>query len=342
VFAALEKSAQRVRLLDVHYRSHPDIIEISNRLFYHGDLTVLTDPRHLHRLDMPAMSWHDVKGQAIRPDGGSAFNRHEVEAVVANVVRLAHQREFTGSVGVVTPFSAQARMIEGAIENALPEPDRMRIRLSVGTAHRFQGDERDVMVFSPVVAEGLPVQSIGWLVGTPNLFNVAITRARSALLIVGDRAFCGGLEGPIGDLARYVAELDVRRQVESVGGRGDLHSEAEMRLFESLLRRGIEVVPKVRVQGYEADFVVYAGNTIINLECDGRHHKDNRGRLRRQDRARDALIEAMGWRVLRVPAWRCLSEPGEVAKQLAREIDASQMLKSGRELKQVYPESLRR
>jgi very-short-patch-repair endonuclease len=320
IFSALEQSAQRVRLLDVHYRSHPDIIEISNRLFYHGDLAVLTDPRHLRLGEMPALAWEDVRGRATRPAGGSAFNPVEVEAVVASVARLSHRQEFSGSVGVVTPFSAQARMIDEALKRAIPETDRVRLRIAVGTAHRFQGDERDVMVLSPVIAEGLPLTSIGWLVGTPNLFNVAITRARCSLVIVGDKAFCSGIEGVIGDVARYVTELGVRRDTEATSGRGDLHSEAESRLFEALSRRGLDVVPKMRVQGYEADFVIRAGKTLINLECDGRHHQDSRGRLRRQDRARDALIQTMGWRVLRVPAWRCLSDPESVVRELEQEI----------------------
>ncbi len=313
VFRALEKSAPYVRLLDEHYRSHPEIIEISNRLFYHGNLTVLTDPQRLLQVGLPAVSWRDMRGRAMRPEGGSAVNHPEAHAVVSAVVELARRPEFSGSVGVVTPFSAQSRMITGALESALSLDDRQRIQLGVGTAHRFQGDERDIMVFSPVVAEGLPPHSVGWLVGSPNLFNVAITRARSALLIIGDQNFCAGLEGPIGYLARYIKDRPVGPDLP------DLHSEAEARLFKALCRLGVDVKTKMRVQGYEADFIIQAGSTIINLECDGRHHEGGAGHLRRQDRARDALIEAMGLRVLRVPAWRCLADPEAVAKQLMDE-----------------------
>ncbi len=322
VFRAMSKSVSKVHLLDEHYRSHPEIVEIANRLFYNRGLTVLTDPQRLRRLDLPALSWHDVKGRASRPAGGSALNEAEVDAVVAVVVRLAHQSGFDGTVGVVTPFSAQARSISQALERSLSELDRQRLHLGVGTAHRFQGDERDLMILSPVVADGLPVQTLGWIVGTPNLLNVAITRARSTLIVVGDEAFCRRLAGPLGELAKYVSELEVRRKVEATASRGELHSEAELRLFEALIRAEIDVVPKVRVQGYEADFVIRAGNVIINLECDGRHHENGAGRLRRQDRARDGLIEAMGWRVVRVPAWRCLHMPAQVAEQIGAKIKA--------------------
>ena len=55
VFRALEKSVSDVRLLDEHYRSHPEIIAISNRFFYHSSLTVLTDPQRLLQLNLPGV-----------------------------------------------------------------------------------------------------------------------------------------------------------------------------------------------------------------------------------------------------------------------------------------------
>lgn len=88
------------------------------------------------------------------------------------------------SVGVVTPFSAQARSIQSRLEQRVSAEERARVSMAVGTAHRFQGDERDVIVFSPVASGGLMPQTLDWLSGTPNLFNVAITRARSYLLVV--------------------------------------------------------------------------------------------------------------------------------------------------------------
>lgn len=55
------------------------------------------------------------------------------------------------------------------------------------TVDRFQGDERDLMIFSPVVFLGAPDGALMFLRSRPNLFNVAITRARAALIVVGDR-----------------------------------------------------------------------------------------------------------------------------------------------------------
>lgn len=315
-FRALEKSVDEPHLLDEHYRSHPDIIEISNRLFYHRGLKVLTDPQVFLNLDLPAVAWRHVEGSALRPATGSAFNEAEVQAVVEVVQELAGRAGMERSVGVVTPFALQSEKLGRALDAALPEATRQRLQLAVGTAHRFQGDERDVMIFSPVVAPGLPKASIGWLMGTPNLFNVAITRARAGLIVAGHRGFCLGLEGPLGELATYIRNLETQEQVAQAGVEGRLHSQAEARLYKALLEAGLQAIPKVRLQGYEADFLIQQGKVVINLECDGRHHRDRAGRLRRQDRARDSLLEAAGWRVLRFPAWQCLTDPQTIAFSL--------------------------
>src|SRR6476620_9727752 len=61
-----------------------------------------------------------------------------------------------------------------------------RLELLIDTVQKFQGDERDAMIFSPVVSEGITDGAVSFLKKTDNLFNVAITRARAALIVVGD------------------------------------------------------------------------------------------------------------------------------------------------------------
>ena len=97
------------------------------------------------------------------------------------------QQSYRGSVGVVTPFRAQANRIRDIL-HAHPQAGLLlgQGELIVDTVHRFQGDERDVMLFSPVVSDGISQGPLSFLRKTPNLFNVAITRARAALVIVGD------------------------------------------------------------------------------------------------------------------------------------------------------------
>lgn len=322
-YAACENRAGQPHLLDEHYRSHPDIIGLSNTLFYEGSLAVLTDPERLFYFGDPAVAWKNVKGRVIRPEGGSAFNAAEATAVVDALVELVEHAPEGATFGVVTPFSAQAQRIMHLAESRLPPRTRAAVRLQIGTAHRFQGDERDVIIFSPVLSEGIAESSRKWLLGTPNLFNVAVTRARSYLLIVGDLEASLKSEGFLAELARYVHGLQVEDRVMKAAFDGDLHSEAEERLYRALVSAGVEVEPRARVLGYECDFVVAAGEAVLNIECDGSQHYEGAGRLRRQDLARDRLLKMQGYTVLRVPAWRCLLSPDDVVDEILTTLQAA-------------------
>ncbi|MCC5479516.1 AAA domain-containing protein [Streptomyces sp. JA03] len=181
-FHAAERSFGGTRLLDEHFRCHPHIAAISNGLFYDGDLTVLTDTRGRPALPRPAVIWTHVPGRAARPPyGGSWVNEDEMEKVDASVRYLLEQLPPEATIGVVTPFRAQA----DALRNRLSRYGEERLR--VGTVHTFQGGERDVMVFSLVAGEGMHPGAVEWVAGQLNLWNVAITRARSHLVVVGDK-----------------------------------------------------------------------------------------------------------------------------------------------------------
>ncbi|GAA3156559.1 hypothetical protein GCM10010521_50820 [Streptomyces rameus] len=182
-FHAAERSAGGTLLLDEHFRCHPHIAAISNDLFYDGDLTVLTDTRGRPALPRPAVIWTDVPGRAARPPyGGSWVNEGETEKVDASVRYLLEHLPPEATVGVITPFRAQAE----ALRNRLSRHDTERVR--VGTVHTFQGGERDVMVFSLVAGEGMHPGAVAWVAGQLNLWNVAVTRARSHLIMVGGKA----------------------------------------------------------------------------------------------------------------------------------------------------------
>ena len=104
------------------------------------------------------------------------------------------------TVGVVTPYKAQADRIAGYWEH---EP-----RVRVGTVRTFQGGERDVVVFGLVAGASMPAGSVAWLEAERNLWNVAISRARVHLVLVGDRAFWAARRGVGAELATIEAATD--------------------------------------------------------------------------------------------------------------------------------------
>jgi very-short-patch-repair endonuclease len=303
-----------VDLLD-HHRSHADIIEFSNDAFYGGRLRIATDHDRLRRpwLDEPAVRWVDVQGHAVRPPMGSAMNEVEAQAVVREIERLIGQG-YRGSVGVVSPFRAQANRIRDIVSGS----DELVARLAdldflADTVHRFQGDERDVMIFSPVVSSGVSDSALGFLRSNPNLFNVAISRARAALIVVGNRE--AALNGSVDYLARFAAysgQVGKRDGADALEAASDLGpeypavsspervSEWERQFYRALYRAGVRAVPRYPVERYVLDLALLDGPRRLAIEIDGDgYHRNWDDELCRRRQIRNRRLLELGWDVIR-------------------------------------------
>ena len=168
-------------LLREHYRSHPTIARWFNRVFYGGRLVVLTDPA-----EGPAhgITWMDVDGTAERGGSRSWVNRAEAQAVV-NCLRTLFRSPNPPTIGVITPFRGQADLIRNLIAPLAHRSVREASQFVAGTAHALQGNERDLIVFSPVVAPGMGEHAQQWVERERYLINVAASRARNRLVVVG-------------------------------------------------------------------------------------------------------------------------------------------------------------
>ncbi|RKX93330.1 MAG: hypothetical protein DRZ90_12935 [Spirochaetes bacterium] len=174
-----------------HHRSHSDIITFSNQVFYGENLRIFTKYEQLNLIpDEPVVRWIDAPGLAKPHYAGGTYNPTEAGFVVNELKRLV-ENSYTGSIGVVSPFRAQVNHIKEQL-NRFPDLEAALTTRDflIDTVHRFQGDERDVMIFSPTIAQGVKSGSIKFLQNSGNLFNVAITRARAALITIGDKSFC--------------------------------------------------------------------------------------------------------------------------------------------------------
>ena len=182
------------------------------------------------------------------------------------------------------------------------------------TVHRFQGDERDVIIFSPVVSEGIADGALGFLKRTDNLFNVAIPRARAALIIIGDlvAAKNSGISY-LAEFAKYVEEL---RQAPNVKlnhaanadsgsiypevARPELVSEWERLFYGRLWEAGLRPIPQYAEEKFLLHFALFAGGRKLNVEVDGeRYHRDWNGELLRRDQLRNMRLIELGWDVMR-------------------------------------------
>jgi very-short-patch-repair endonuclease len=298
-----------------HHRSHADIIEFSNRNFYEGRLRIATRYEKLRFLnhDDPAIRWIDVRGRVKRPSSGGAINEEEAKAVVAELERLVIKQNYQGSIGVVSPFRMQFQRINELVRlnDALLNPLIERDFLAY-TAHGFQGDERDLMIFSPVVSLDTPSGALGFLRNNPNLFNVAITRARSVLVVVGDKqAAADSKVDFLSSFVEYVATLGRKRQEYSKEARDlgaeypkvarpELVSNWEKIFYRFLYGGGLRPIPQYELEKYILDLALIDGERRLDIEVDGEHyHKNWDGELSLRDQIRNQRIIELGWDVMR-------------------------------------------
>jgi len=189
-------------MIDRHYRCHPHIIGYSNETFYRrmlgNQLTVCTTDSQF-QLQPKGIFWIDVQGE--QKASNININEAEISKSIEKATELASSHTNI-SIGIVTPFKNQAEQLNEKI------PNHYRDRIIADTVHKFQGDEKDVMIYSLVVTNNSPSSKIHWIDNSvPNLVNVAVTRAKNTLYIVGNKEYIkqnSSLTKPLGRLVQYV------------------------------------------------------------------------------------------------------------------------------------------
>ncbi|MBP3943539.1 AAA family ATPase [Sphingobacteriaceae bacterium WQ 2009] len=181
------KHEMRPVFLDEHYRCHPEIIQFSNQYFYKemaGQEMTIRSTASQFTIGDRGFNWEDVQGKV---DEHSNTNKAEIEKCLS--LGLALRNKYPdASIGITTPFNHQKHQL---IKAFAPYPE---LKIVVDTVHRFQGDEKDIMIFSLVCSEGARSSMTNFINHyAKNLINVGVTRAKSALYIVGNKSYCSQL-----------------------------------------------------------------------------------------------------------------------------------------------------
>ena len=223
------------------------------------------------------------------------MNDAEAQRIAQAIVRgLPTYKALQCDVGIVTPYGAQVARILELLSRAL-DPDDLDL-LKIATAHRFQGDERDIMYFSPVIDRTMTEREVRFA-ANPNLVNVALTRARRRLIIVGDPDACLAHDNALRGLANYSLRLD----------EAGFDSPLELDLYNALLKKGIAARAGVVVGNHRLDLAIERNGVRLDVECDGAaFHTD-----REKDSARDRTVRSEGWAVMRISG-----------RALSRDLDA--------------------
>jgi len=296
-------SKDDIILLNEHYRSHFSIIQFSNREWYDGNLDIRTNYDNLFYppKGRKHIEWIDIKGNTIKPRGRSAFNKNEAIRVLEVLEEIFEiYKDQQPSVGIVTPFTAQKDYLNDKLIEQYNEDFIRKHFLLANTAHQFQGDERDIVIFSPVISRGVNNNSttVGFLRTTSNLFNVSITRAKSILWVVGDKERC--INAGIKFLKDFVEYIEHERYKNIDLPYKGFQSPWEKRLFEVLVSEGFEPKSQYPTGPYFIDIALFKNGTRLAIEVDGKfwHSTLTGGRLER-DVVRDRNLRRMGWKVVR-------------------------------------------
>ena len=297
-----QKLQAAIQLQD-HHRSHPAIAGYSNETFYKKTLRIMTN---VDGLRCPARAgqacsgfvWTSVPADAEAAAGGGSVSKGQVQSILCELRRLREDR-FPGSVGVVSPFRAQAIRIRDMVSQEFGPDIPSHWRFHADTADGFQGDERDVILLSLPGGPDMPRGSLWFLGEGKNRFNVAVSRARALLHVFADQNWCRDCGIPhIQALHRawetHVAQIATPFRADLIG------PVWEPKLADALRSAGIPFQQQYPASGRYLDFAVFHNKTKLDVEVDGEsYHRSSDGLRKIDDLYRDLMLIGNGWKVIR-------------------------------------------
>ena len=160
--------AEKSILLNIQYRSPKNVVDFANKQFYNGAIESFKTGEDGALAKLFVNGKIDEKG----------INHEEIKKVLYLVKQFINKGK---TIGILSPFRAQVTALEKAIMDNFSYDEIEKNQITVGTAHSFQGDEKDIMIISWVIADNSPYQSQTF-VNNDNLFNVAITRGKNQVI----------------------------------------------------------------------------------------------------------------------------------------------------------------
>lgn len=185
-----EVRADLSRMLTVQYRMHQDIMKFPSDYFYEKELSAHPSVQEAVLAELPYIKnnllteqpihYYDTAGasydEAQEPRGESRLNPLEAELVHRKIIELIDSGVLSHQIAVISPYSAQVKLLREKLKGH---------ELEIDSVDGFQGREKDAVIVSLVRSnrEG----EIGFLADTRRM-NVALTRARRKLIVIGDSA----------------------------------------------------------------------------------------------------------------------------------------------------------
>lgn len=188
----------RIMALRIQYRMHPTIATLASRLYAKAGLRYdsaegLTTGREELTLLGPLpghpivfMNTEHAKPATLRDHSGSPYNSYHASVAVSLAQQALRTPGVKPVISIVTPYAAQVKLIDRMLRHA-----NLHQHVRVGTIHQFQGGASDMIIFDTVLTENLTRSMLGSTAPDAHphlLINVAITRAKGKLVVIGHLA----------------------------------------------------------------------------------------------------------------------------------------------------------
>lgn len=154
-------------LLSHHYRCNKKIISFNNKKYYNNKLIINSPDKEANPLIFKNIPANTTNYKNTAPQ--------EVEEIISFIKEHPDK-----SIGIITPFTNQKELINKALK------DNGMENIPCGTVHAFQGDEKDVVLFSLAITQQTYQGTYDWLKNNKELINVATSRAKDQLVILSD------------------------------------------------------------------------------------------------------------------------------------------------------------
>jgi very-short-patch-repair endonuclease len=316
--------------LDEHFRSLPGIISFSNERWYQNKMRLMRDPddRRVGDHDAPVCRLHHVKGAQVTPN--TQENVVEAQAVIAQLRSLmTHPGYANASFGIICLFEQQVSLLQDLVAEQIDEELREAHDLVVVNPDGFQGDERDVLLYSlSYDASNMEQAALSARQADrphiQGMLNVAFTRAREEIHVfhsvpIEHFGMASG-QGAIKDWLAHCAKIENTKFSPGSRNVERAQSEFEVEVMKSLRAQGLSVTSQYPSCGFFIDLVAERDDVRVAIECDGEiWHYDEHGELKSEDVVRQEILERAGWNIIRIPYRKWRVSPSNEITRVMRE-----------------------
>lgn len=308
-------------MLREHFRCVPEIIGFSNALSYNCKIKPMRDGSD-NKLLPAVVNYHVA--------GGTRFgkcNDEEAKTVVALLKSCMMQEEYSEKTfGIISLLGTdQVKKILSYMYQYIEPKDLEKHKVLCGDAANFQGDERDVIFLTLVDSpnEGGPVRMTteGVDDAMKKRYNVAASRAKNQMWVVHSLDPAKDLKP--GDLRKRLIDYAqnptaVARQIMETEAKSE--SPFEEMVAKALTSKGYCITMQYPVGAYRLDMVIHYGKQKVALECDGERFHSGENKIR-EDMERQAILERIGWRFIRVRGSEYFSNCTKTIERVVKELE---------------------